>query len=82
MNTPAEALPTAIADLERMREAAGREDRIAITVDGRVGDLEDLDLLRRLDEMGVDRVICRPWRSSRDALDGMTRYTEEVLRKL
>jgi hypothetical protein len=37
--------------------------------------------LERYSEAGVDRVIVRPWRRSREAIDGMRRFADEILNR-
>jgi probable F420-dependent oxidoreductase len=84
MDTPFEEMPAAIAELDQMRQDAGRTDRIEITVDGHPGGIHitSPDHFRQLEAMGIDRVILQPWSTSRDAIDGITRFAEEVLQKV
>jgi hypothetical protein len=39
----------------------------------------DLGEVARYADAGVGRVIVRPWQSSRDAIDGLRRYADEVV---
>jgi hypothetical protein len=47
-----------------------------VTVHGDVTHPTDVE---RYAEVGVTRVIVRPWTRSREALDGMQRFADEVL---
>lgn len=75
MNHAPEQIPAAIRRIAELREAAGRPGATEITLGGG----NDLDSLRRLADLGVGRAFVRPWRSSRDAVDGMRRFADEVL---
>jgi len=70
-----EQLAQAVERLAELREAAGRPGRAEITLGA--GDAGPDDLARYA-EAGVDRVLVRPWRSSKEALDGLGRYAGEV----
>jgi probable F420-dependent oxidoreductase len=39
----------------------------------------DPDHLRGLADAGVDRALVRPWKSSKDALDGIRRFADQIL---
>jgi len=78
MNTALEQIPEAVTRLAELREEAGREGRVEITLGGSVERPEDLD---RYAEAGVDRVLVRPWRSSKEAVDGLERFAADVLRR-
>jgi probable F420-dependent oxidoreductase len=75
MNHSPEQITAALRRIAELREAAGRPERTEITLGGGT----DLDSLRRLADLGVTRAFVRPWRSSRDAVDGMRRFADEVL---
>jgi probable F420-dependent oxidoreductase len=79
MNHPLEEIPAAAAELGRLAEAAGRTDRIEITLAGAVRSPDDLD---RFSAAGVDRVIVRPWRRSAEAVESLHRFAEDVLAAL
>jgi hypothetical protein len=38
--------------------------------------------VERYAEAGVDRVIVRPWQRSKEAIDGIRRFADEVMAKL
>ena len=79
MNHPLETIPPAVARLAELRAAAGREGKVEVTLGGSVtapGDVE------RYAEAGVDRVIVRPWQRSKEAIDGIRRFADEVMAKL
>jgi len=40
------------------------------------------DRLHQLEEAGIDRIIFRAWRTSREAIEGIQRFAEDVLHKL
>jgi len=79
MNHPLEAIPAAVARIAELRAAAGRDGKTEVTVGGSIASPEDV---ARYEEAGVDRVIVRPWQKSREAIDGIRRYADEVLAKL
>jgi probable F420-dependent oxidoreductase len=76
MNHTLEQIPTRAARLAELRAAAGRDGRVEITLGGTPSDLDDV---ARYEEAGVGRVIVRPWQRSRDAIDGLRRYADEVV---
>ena len=76
LNHAADAIPGAVAELVRRRRAAGRSGTVDISL---AAVSADLNHLRRLAEVGVGRALVRPWKSSKDALDGMRRFADEVL---
>jgi probable F420-dependent oxidoreductase len=79
MNHPLEAIPAAVARIAALRAAAGRDGKTEVTVGGSIASPDDIG---RYEEAGVDRVIVRPWQKSREAIDGIRRYADEVLAKL
>jgi probable F420-dependent oxidoreductase len=79
MNHPLEQIPPAVTRLAELRDAAGREGKVEVTVGGSVAAPDDVE---RYAEAGVDRVIVRPWKSSKDAIDGIRRFADEVMAKL
>jgi probable F420-dependent oxidoreductase len=76
MNHTLDQIPAAARRLRSLREEAGRPGRVEITLGGAIETSADLD---RYAEGGVDRVIVRPWRSSKDALEGIRRFAGGVL---
>jgi probable F420-dependent oxidoreductase len=76
MNHSLEQIPAAVARLAELRESFGRPGRAEVTL---AGDVNSPDDLEKYAEAGVDRVIVRPWRRSREAIDGLRRFADEVL---
>lgn len=76
MNHTKEQIPPKAARLAELRAAAGRPGTVEITLG--VGDAT-ADELRRLADDGVGRALVQPWRSTKDAIDGLQRFAEEVL---
>ena len=72
-----ETLPGNMKRIAELRDEAGRSGRFETSV-FRVGP-PTLDNLRRLEEIGVDRVLVVPWESTREAVDGIRRFGDEVL---
>ena len=54
----------------------GREGRPQITTGAPATSPDDL---RRAAEAGIDRLIVMPWRRTREALDGIARFADEVM---
>ncbi len=75
MNHTVEQIPDSAARIARLREEAGRQGTIEITM----GVKPDLESLRRAAESGVGRALVRPWSSGRETIEGMRRFAEEVL---
>ena len=65
-----------MAELARRRQSVGRAGTVEISL---AATSADLDHLRELAEAGVDRALVRPWNSSKDALDGMRRFADQIL---
>ena len=80
MNHSLEQLPArAGGDQRASASAAGREGTTTLTVGGSIETLADVDRYR---DANVDRVLVRPFVSSREALDGIARFGDEVIAKL
>jgi probable F420-dependent oxidoreductase len=79
MNHPLDQVPAAVARIAELRAEAGRDGKTEVTVGGTIASPEDAE---RYAGAGVDRVIVRPWQKSREAIDGIRRYADEVLAKL
>lgn len=71
MNHNLTQLPAAIARLNQLAAAAGRTEPVEVTIPGDVTTEADL---ARYAGAGVDRVIVRPFASSRAAVEGMRRF--------
>jgi probable F420-dependent oxidoreductase len=66
----------AVGRLRELRKEAGRAtDRFEVTLSGAVNGAEDV---RRWEEAGVDRLMVSPWRRSREAVDGLHRFSELI----
>jgi alkanesulfonate monooxygenase SsuD/methylene tetrahydromethanopterin reductase-like flavin-dependent oxidoreductase (luciferase family) len=79
MNHSLEQLPGALAEINAARAAAGREGTTTLTIGGGIETLADVDQYRAAN---VDRVLVRPFTTSRDAMDGIARFGDEVIAKL
>jgi probable F420-dependent oxidoreductase len=76
LNHAPQAIPGAAAELARRRQASGRSGTVEISL---ASASAELDALRRLADAGVGRALVRPWKSSKDALDGMRRFADQIL---
>jgi probable F420-dependent oxidoreductase len=79
MNHSLDELPVALAEINERRAAAGREGTTTLTVTGSIESLADVDRYRAA---GVDRVCVRPFTSSKEALDGIRRFGDDIIAKL
>ena len=79
MNHPLDQIPPAVARLAELRETAGRPGKVEVTIGGSVASAVDID---RYAEAGVDRLVVRPWPRSKEAIDGIRRFADEVMSKL
>ena len=75
MNHTLEEIPAAAQRIAQLQSDAGRAGNVEITLGGGA----DLDDLRRRADMGIGRALVKPWRSSKDALESMRRFADEVL---
>ena len=75
MNHSLEEIPADARKIAQLRQDAGRTDPLEITLGGGA----ELDDLRHRADQGVGRALVKPWRSSKDALEGMRRFADEVL---
>jgi probable F420-dependent oxidoreductase len=75
MNHSLEEIPADARKIARLRHEAGKTDPLEITLGGGT----ELDDLRRRADQGVGRALVKPWRSSKDALEGLRRFADEVL---
>jgi len=79
MNHSLEQLPAALREINDRRAAAGREGTTTLTIGGGIDGPADVDRYR---EAGVDRVIVHPFTTSKEAIDGIRRFGDEVIAKL
>jgi probable F420-dependent oxidoreductase len=75
MNHSLEEIPAAAKKIAQLRHDVGRTDPVEITLGGGA----ELDDLRRRADLGVARALVKPFRSSKDALEGLRRFADEVL---
>jgi probable F420-dependent oxidoreductase len=78
MNHPLDKIGAGIERVQQLRSEAGREGRSAVTF----GATPDFDDVRRLADLGVDRVLVRPWSETEDPVGSLRRYAEEVIHRL
>ncbi len=76
MNHTVDQIPPKAARMAELREEAGRPGDVEITIGAGQSTLEGL---RRCAEAGVGRALVRPWQSTKDALEGLQRFADEVL---
>ena len=79
MNHAVDQLAVEIEAINQARAAAGRDGVTTLTVSGTPESLADLDRYRAA---GVDRLIARPFTSSRDGIDGIRRFGEEIITRV
>ena len=77
MNHSLEQLPSSIAKIKEMRDAAGIAEKCEVTMSG--GAVTSLDDVKRCRDAGIDRMLISPWKSSREALDGIKHFAETIL---
>jgi hypothetical protein len=76
MNHTAEQIPERASHMARLREEAGRPGVVEITLGaGGVG----LDDLRAYADAGVGRALVKPFQSTKDAVEGIRRFADEIL---
>lgn len=77
-------LETAAAQIARLDELRKDRDPEAAVVSGHPfqicvgGPVRSHDDVRRFEDLGVTRLVVAPWKGSREAVDGLTRYAELV----
>jgi probable F420-dependent oxidoreductase len=78
MNHTLDQIPAAVARLAELRADAGRAGTVEVSIGGDAAKPDDLE---RYAEAGVDRIIVRPWRSSKEAIDGIRRFAGDILHR-
>ena len=68
-----------MAEINEQRAKAGRDGTTTLTVGGGIESRADVDRYRAAD---VDRVLVRPFMTSKEALDGIRRFGDEIIAKL
>jgi probable F420-dependent oxidoreductase len=76
MNHTLEQIPADLARITDLGRRAGRPDAVEITLGA---DGLDLDSLRRYADAGVGRALVKPWRTTKDAVDSIRRFADEIL---
>jgi probable F420-dependent oxidoreductase len=76
MNHTVDQIPARAARLAELRSEAGRAGTVEITLGAGDAGLDDL---RRHADAGVGRALVKPFRSTKDALDGLRRFADEIL---
>ncbi|HZX54971.1 MAG TPA: LLM class flavin-dependent oxidoreductase, partial [Ilumatobacteraceae bacterium] len=76
MSTPVSDIASARAEIEVIRQGAGRDGGFTVTVMGGPAGQADIDAYR---EAGVDRLVVSPWRRSAEAADGLRAFADAVL---
>lgn len=79
MNHTIDQLPESLATLGQLWEKFQRPGRPQVTLGVPV---ESVDDVRRARDAGVDRILLAPWRRSREALDGLTRFADDIIAKV
>jgi probable F420-dependent oxidoreductase len=79
MNHSLEDLGPSLARLRELCDRHGRETPVEITFNG---DVTHPDDVARYADAGVTRLVVRPWSRSSEALDGLARFADEVIRPL
>jgi probable F420-dependent oxidoreductase len=76
MNNDFERAAELIGELERLLEERERDpSTFQFCLGGRVASKDDV---KRWEELGVTRLVFAPWKRSRDALDGIRRFADEI----
>lgn len=76
MNHALDRIPDSLARIRANREKAGRDPHIELTMGLPVSTRADLD---RYAELGVTRVLVKPWESSREAVGGLERFAAQYI---
>jgi probable F420-dependent oxidoreductase len=76
MNHSAEMMPASLGRLADLWKGEGRPGRPEITVGWPARSTDDI---RRAEDIGVDRIIVVPWQRSREAMDGVARFADDLI---
>ena len=77
MNHSLADLAASIKKIEKMRADAGISGKCEVTFGG--GPVNSLDDVKRCRDAGVDRMLVSPWKSSREALEGIQVFADTIL---
>ena len=78
MNHTIDQVEGSLSRIRALREEAGRDPHIELTMGLAVDRPDDL---KRYADLGVTRVLVRPWSSAKDALESIDRFASDVLRR-
>lgn len=78
MNHTLEQIPDSLSRIRARREAVGRDSHLELTMGLPVKTRADLE---RYVELGVTRVLVKPWQSSREAVAGLEQFAADYLRR-
>jgi hypothetical protein len=76
MNHTLDQLPGSLQTLAALWAEEGRAGKPEVTTSAPADTPEDIE---RAAEVGIDRLIVMPWRRTREALDGIARFADEVM---
>jgi alkanesulfonate monooxygenase SsuD/methylene tetrahydromethanopterin reductase-like flavin-dependent oxidoreductase (luciferase family) len=79
MNHSLDELGPSLARIAQLAERHGRTAPVEVTITGDVSTPADVE---RYEQAGVTRLIVRPWSRTSEALDGIRRFADTVLRPL
>ena len=79
MNHTLEQIPAAVARLAELSNKYGRDKKVEVTIGGNITTPAEAEPFVAA---GVDRVIVRPWRRSKEAIEALQRFADEVLPNL
>jgi probable F420-dependent oxidoreductase len=77
MNHTLDELGRSLTRLRELAARAGRTEALEVTLHADVGSSDDV---ARYADAGVTRLIVRPWRRSREAIDAVNRFADDVFR--
>lgn len=76
MNHTRDMLPASLKTLHALWDEQGRSGRPVVTIGMPVNSVDDV---RHLADLGVDRVVVAPWRRTSGAIEGISRFADEIL---
>ena len=79
MNHTLDMLPASLQKLGTLWDEQGRSGRPQISIGLQV---ESADDVRRMADAGIDRLIIAPWQRTSGALDGISRFADEIIGQL
>jgi probable F420-dependent oxidoreductase len=79
MNHKLDDLPGSLARIAELAKRSGRTSPVQVTLSGEVDTPDDVTPYAAA---GVTRLLVRPWTRSRDAIDGIRRFADRVLKPL